>query len=306
MPRKPGKLIRKVSVIAQIFNILGQIVVFIAFFASIGLLVLNKTKPDLVEPVKISAASFILPVMQVTNNLASYTQGVGESIMDFGLMYKRNKELEKENADLLQIKLKLYSLEEENRRLKKQLQYMPAPEKNLFTARLVAKDSSPYLNTAMIVSEDVSKLAINDVVINKDGLVGRIENTSQNIASLLLITDKRSKTPIVIKRTREKAILAGEGDLAPQLTYIPQNHTIQVGDEVMTSGDGGVFPADLPVGIVSKVEGLDVQVQTYVNWPKLEYVFVMKDKVENKGITEKDKTDDKNTNEKEKVENKTN
>jgi rod shape-determining protein MreC len=72
---------------------------------------------------------------------------------------------------------------------------------------------------------------------------------------MLMLTDAASRTPVMIERTRARAILTGDGGWAPELAYLRGRDAAREGDLVLTSGDGGVLPRGLTVGRV--VRGAD-------------------------------------------------
>ncbi len=90
-------------------------------------------------------------------------------------------------------------------------------------------------------------------VITSEGLLGRVAQASDNKAKVLLITDWRSSVDSLIQRTRARGIVVGKSSRAGEMRYIPLNADVRVGDKVLSSGLGGVFPKGLMVGMVIKV-----------------------------------------------------
>jgi len=88
-------------------------------------------------------------------------------------------------------------------------------------------------------------------VLSERGVIGRIVGVSDHVSRILMLTDIESRTPVLIVRTNGRAILTGDGGPSPKLDY-PRGAAMRVGDRVLTSGDGGVFPSGLPVGTVVK------------------------------------------------------
>jgi rod shape-determining protein MreC len=92
-------------------------------------------------------------------------------------------------------------------------------------------------------------------VMSENGLVGRVVGVTNGVSRVLLLTDVASRTPVMIDRTNARAILTGDGGPNPKLEYLRGLDPVKNGDRVLTSGDGGVFPRGLPVGVA--VKGLD-------------------------------------------------
>src|SRR5262249_35806974 len=112
----------------------------------------------------------------------------------------------------------------------------------------------------------------NQAVTTGEGLIGRVSEVGERAARVLLITDINSNIPVFIERTRERAIAHGDSSNSLVLKYLPGDLTATVGDRIVTSGHGGVFPPGLPVGVITSVQGGVVTVQPYVDWDQIEYV----------------------------------
>jgi rod shape-determining protein MreC len=115
--------------------------------------------------------------------------------------------------------------------------------------------------TALMVTDSLANVGaehgvqVGNPVMAEDGLVGRIVGVARGASRVLLLTDIASRTPVLVARTNARAILTGDGGPNPKLAYMRGVDPVKVGDRVMTSGDGGVFPRGLPVGVA--VQGLD-------------------------------------------------
>ena len=74
----------------------------------------------------------------------------------------------------------------------------------------------------------------------------------------------------------DRAILTGESDDAPRLSFLEAATGVAPGDRVVTSGDGGVFPPDLPVGVVAVIGDFGARVQVSADYERLEFVRVLR------------------------------
>src|SRR3546814_13615807 len=72
-------------------------------------------------------------------------------------------------------------------------------------------------------------------------------------ARILLINDLNSRIPVLVEPSRERAVLAGDNSSRPRLVYLDVSAEIGTGDRVVTSGQGGVVPPGIPVGIGSTI-----------------------------------------------------
>ena len=84
-----------------------------------------------------------------------------------------------------------------------------------------------------------------------------------------------SRIPVVVEHSRESAILAGDNTNNPQLQFLPIDADIKVGSRIITSGQGGVFPPGIAVGLISSISTDRILIQPYADWDRLEYVTIL-------------------------------
>jgi rod shape-determining protein MreC len=118
-------------------------------------------------------------------------------------------------------------------------------------------------------------------VVNAGGVVGRLVSVSPNYAKVLLIIDQNSAVDCIIQRSREKGIVKGFTLKICKLDYVVKTSDVVVGDKVITSGMGRVFPKGLPVGEVIGVGSRpgeffkDIKIRPMVDFSKLEELLVI-------------------------------
>jgi rod shape-determining protein MreC len=151
------------------------------------------------------------------------------------------------------------------------LHVVPARQQSFVTVRIVSDFSGPFVQAALVNGGASAGLKVDQAVITSDGLIGRIIEAGEHSARVLLLTDINSRIPVVTEKSREKSIMVGAGHDLPSLTYLAANSAVAVGERVVTSGDGGVFPAGIPVGVVVSV-GNGVKVQPLANAAKATFV----------------------------------
>ena len=78
--------------------------------------------------------------------------------------------------------------------------------------------------------------------------------TGKRASRILLLTDLNSRVPVLIQGTRKRAILVGDNRDWPALAFLSDGPPVRLGDRVVTSGDGGLLPAGLPVGVIAKLD----------------------------------------------------
>ena len=108
------------------------------------------------------------------------------------------------------------------------------------------------------------------------GLVGRISGVGDETSRVMLVTDTSSQIPVTIQPSGQRAILSGDNTVNPLLQFIEDPDLVKPGDRVVTSGDGGVFPADLLVGQLAR--GTDGRMRTRLSadLERLEFLRVLR------------------------------
>jgi rod shape-determining protein MreC len=92
----------------------------------------------------------------------------------------------------------------------------------------------------------------------------------------MLMTDTSSRVPVTIQPSGQKAILAGDNSLNPPLEFLEDTALVRPGDRVVSSGDGGVFPADLLVGQVALGTDGRLRVRLAADYQRLEFLRVLR------------------------------
>jgi rod shape-determining protein MreC len=102
-----------------------------------------------------------------------------------------------------------------------------------------------------------------------------VTEVGDRAARVLMITDLNSRIPVAIDGNHDRAILAGDNTDRPQLAYVGPHTKINIGDRVVTSGDGGVFPPGMPVGTIASVDGGLIRVEPFADLSRIEFLRVV-------------------------------
>ena len=187
-------------------------------------------------------------------------------------LYNNYDELKKENNKLKNNISKSGFLELENAQLRKLIEEQVASSSNLLSARVMIDKQSPYLNSFIINIGRNKNIKNGMAVLDGKNFVGRIVDVNFFSSRVLLVSDLNSKIPILSEPSANHAILSGHGTSEPTLEYLPENHNIQDGDKIYTSGKEGIFTPGIPIGeakiVKNKIKVLlfsDLRQITFVN-----------------------------------------
>ena len=142
------------------------------------------------------------------------------------------------------------------------------------TARVVADTSGPFVKVALIDAGRDAGFRSGYPVINGDGLVGRLIATAPRSSRLLLLNDLNSRVPVFVGSKSVRALMIGDNGPYPKIAHVSADVKIEPGDDVVTSGVGGVFPRGLRIGTVVDT-GDQLRIELNARLDRLEYVSVL-------------------------------
>ena len=163
-------------------------------------------------------------------------------------LYGNYNQLIEENEELKNNISKSDFLELENSQLRKLIEEQIESESNLVSARVILDKQSPYLNSLVINMGGNKNIKNGMAVLDGKNFIGRIVDVNYFSSRVLLVSDLNSKIPILSEPSGNHAILSGHGANEPTLEYLPENHTIQNGDKIYTSGKEGIFAPGTVIG----------------------------------------------------------
>ena len=181
------------------------------------------------------------------------------------------------------------SMETENERLREQLLFAQRSDRYLIPAEVIARDTGGWWETVRLDRGREGGVDRDMAVVTADGLLGRTTEASARTSEVKLITDPDSKVSVRRVRTGAFGLLNGagaseRGQGVCRLEFVNKNLPAMPGDEVVTSGLGGVFPKGLLVGYVDRVHtnqaGLFQRAEVIVkaDLSMLDFVFVIADR----------------------------
>ena len=194
---------------------------------------------------------------------------------DYLFAVRENRVLKRKVAELSQYR-DLYTEEKDiNARYEKLLNLRTEPAVEAVTARSVAVSRGPFANNRLINAGSSKHITFGNPVITEHGLVGRVIGVSPDVSRVLMVTDVTSNVPVMILRSDARAMMRGDGGGYPKLDFVRGKDSVKAGDQILSSGDGGIFPRGLPVG--EAVKGVDGvwRVRLYSNRSAIDFVKVL-------------------------------
>jgi len=187
-------------------------------------------------------------------------------------LYKEYNQLKQENEQLKNKISETDYLVLENTQLRKLIEEQIKFPEILVSSKVMLDKQSPYINSFILNTGSNAGIKNGMAALDGKNFIGRIVDVNFFSSRVLLISDLNSRIPVVIEPSGTHAILSGKGTDKANLEHFPENHKINEGDKVYTSGKEGIFSPGIPVGEVEfnsgKIETLffsDLDQITYVN-----------------------------------------
>lgn len=259
-----------VHAITPILTMVRKSTVLVLMFLSLIIAFISQSD----HPFAVGPRTFVTDIIVVMYDIAlspmDNITSAAQAISDWTGVYEDNKML-RENAKATEnISYRLWLAEQENRRLRQALEFTDMVPFSVRTVRMVG-GSDLFRRHGYINLGTRGGIEKGQVVIDGNGLIGRVQEVGQLSAKVVMISDINSKVPVLVVSQdtgeRYKAIIAGNNTKFLSLQHFPVEHSIGIGDMILTSGDGEFFPPDILVGEVARIgrEQISVEPAAHLN-----------------------------------------
>ena len=201
----------------------------------------------------------LTPLQKVTSALSGGAASVWEKYTSIDDVMDRNEQLEAENAELRQQMVDYDRIKAENDAYKALARIQDTnSEASYVSAFVIGRDPLDEFGGFTLDQGSTDGVAVNDAIISARGyLLGVVVEVDATSCKVMTILHPSFNAAGVISRTRENGIITGSADYAADgqcvLTNLDRATEARKGDQVITTGLGGVFPANLLVGTVQEV-----------------------------------------------------
>lgn len=220
------------------------------------------------------AGRFISTGLAVYDGALHKINALTAKFIYFSNLEAENVELKLEISRLKTLLNDAKLIKAENAALKNFLTVIPESNHQYLITRVLSVSLTPYSKTAIIAAGTRHDIAIDQIVTNHQGLIGRVIEVSDNYSKVMLVNDLNSRIPVISLASRERGIIAGNNQQT-KMIYLPENHLLQEGEIIITSGDGKIYPYGVAVARVTAInkEG-DVLVEPIADLQKTDFVMV--------------------------------
>ena len=197
------------------------------------------------------------PVRVLGSLVATPFNAAGNVMGNLTASQETLSELREQNAELTAQVAELSESKKTSERLESLLDLQSTYSLTSTAARIIGNSSDAWSRAVTIDKGTAAGFSCGMAVCNSGGVIGQIVEVSATTSTVQLITDEGSGVSAMIQSTRAQGMLQGQPDGSLRLSYVSTESDVKVGDIVITSGIGGVYPKGLPLGTVSSVEKSD-------------------------------------------------
>ena len=206
------------------------------------------------EIVRGGFSTITMPFRMAGSAIAMPFQGIGNIFSNLTADQQTLSDLRAENEQLRSRNAELEETNQSTQRLQGLLDLKNNYNLQSTGARVISGSTDSFNNTIVIDKGTSSGLAVGMPVVDSGGVIGQIIECGPTTSTVRLITDEKSGVAAMVQSSRAQGMLMGSASRQITLNLINTNQKVAVGDTVVTSGLGGVFPKGLPLGKVTSVE----------------------------------------------------
>lgn len=255
---------------------LRRILVGMLVLALVAIFLIWRIDSPRVERFRTALVDTMVPSFEWALVPVTKTVDMFESFQSYASLYDQNQELRRELQQMKAWKEAAVQLEQQNAKLLAQNQVRLDPKLTSVSGVVLADAGSPFRQSVLLNVGSRDGIVDGWATMDGLGLVGRISGVGQTTARVILLTDASSRIPVTIQPSGQKAMLVGDNSPAPPVEFLEAPEQVRPGDRVISSGDGGVFPAGLLVGQVELGTDRRLRVRLAADYERLSFLRVLR------------------------------
>jgi rod shape-determining protein MreC len=234
---------------------------------------------------RVGFVSLLEPVLERVSWLDRQVEHWMEPLRSQAELQQEIDRLQERMHLLAQVETELREQEQENLRLRELLGYSPPPNHEILVSRVIARDAHSWWRSLWIDHGSSLGVTPSAAVTAPAGLVGRVLEVAPSASQVLLLIDPTCRVSALIQRSRANGIVEGawsvDGRSLCKMTFIDRNADLLVGDDVVTSGLGQVYPAGILIGKITEIIRpehqlyLDAWIEPAVDFSNLAEIMVL-------------------------------
>jgi len=253
-----------------------RILIGLVVFLLLAVFLLWRIDSPRVERFRAALVDRVVPNFEWAMVPVTAAAGMIEDFRSYQRIYQQNQELRRDLQKLKSWKEAAVQLEQQNAKLLALNSVRLDPKLTSVSGVVLADSGSPFRQSVLLNIGRRDGIMDGWATMDGIGLVGRISGVGKNTSRVILLTDSNSRIPVTIQPSGQRALLVGDNSSRPPVEFLEKPEQVRPGDRVVTSGDGGVFPAGLLVGQVAKDTDRRLRVQLTADYERLDFLRVLR------------------------------
>jgi rod shape-determining protein MreC len=203
-----------------------------------------------IEQLRVSLVDRFVPSFAWTTKPLAATAHMVADLRAYGRVYEQNAELRRELQRMQGWREVALQLEQKNARLLALNNVRLNPRMTFVTGEVMADAGSPFRQSVMVNVGRLDGIEDGSAVMDGLGLVGRIAGVGERSARVILLGDGSMRVPATVRPSGQRAMVSGDNGAMPVLDFVESPTEVKPGDQVVSSGEGGLYPVDIVIGRV--------------------------------------------------------
>ena len=255
---------------------LRRLLLGVVLLCLLGIFLVWRIDSPRVERFRAQVVDTVIPSMDWAMVPVTGTINLIRDFQSYQRLSEQNRELRSELRQMRAWKEAALQLEQENARLLDLNNVRLDPRLTYITGVVMADSGSPFRQSVLLNVGARDGIVDGWAAMDGIGLVGRISGVGQSSARVILLIDAASSTPAPIQPSVQTGLITGDNTAAPVIDFLENREFVRPGDRVVTSGDGGVFPAGLLIGQVAEDRNGRLRVRLSADYERLEFLRVLR------------------------------
>ena len=258
------------------WRILRRILVLGISVVLLGIFVLWRVDNPRAERLRMAVLDRFAPAIEWTVSPVAGLARVWDDFQSYNSVYEQNQELRRELQRMRGWREAALQLEQKNAQLRALNNVKLSPRLSFVTGEVLTDSGSPFSQSGLVNIGRQDGISDGSAAMDGLGVVGRVAGLGEKTARIIFLTDISSQVPVLVLPSGQKGIVAGDNSGVPILQFVENLESVEAGDRVVTSGDGGVFPVDLLVGQVAIEKDGRARVLLAADYSRLEFIRVLR------------------------------
>ncbi|KPU84002.1 rod shape-determining protein MreC [Marinosulfonomonas sp. PRT-SC04] len=253
-----------------------RILVGLLVIALLAVFLLWRIDSPRVERFRAAVVDRIVPNFEWAMVPVTAATGMIEDFRSYQRIYQQNQELRRELQRLKSWKEAALQLEQQNAKLLALNSVRLDPKLTSVSGVVLADSGSPFRQSVLLNIGQRDGIIDGWATMDGIGLVGRISGVGKNTSRVILLTDANSRIPVTIQPSGQRALLVGDNSSYPLIEFLEKPQKVRPNNRIVTSGDGGVFPAGLLVGLVNEDTNKRLRATLAADYERLNFLRVLR------------------------------